>query len=201
MYHSYKTSLITSDFPSAQKQLPLEQHLTVQLVNCDRTRVRPGDRVQKALFLQCLLKDMCHRASKQLFVNPAPTSATGFIIINSRASDPALHPVAPSVHLHTCCLCCYAVVQAIVSKDIFKSYALWETEPSKNKWMACFWDLRTLKSPPFALLLTLKWLMMSKLCLAFGCHPSSCLALSLPGLFFIYYSRLFLLSQIYRGFI
>lgn len=82
--------------------------------------VSPGDRVHKALFLQCLLKDMCYRTLSLTLPPRRHPSTTGHIIINNQVSDPVFHPIIISVHLCTCCLCCDIVVQGIVGKYILQ---------------------------------------------------------------------------------
>lgn len=78
---------------------------TVQDVCSDGS---PGDRVHKALFNQCLLKEEGHTASKQ---HPHPPSSSHYVPSlnnrpgnNSHTSDPASWPfvfpcLSPSVHL------------------------------------------------------------------------------------------------------
>lgn len=99
-----------------------------------------GPESTKLCVSQCLLKDVLRG-----FALPRHRHASTTGLITSQASDPVFQATTFSVRLHTCCLCCDIVVQRIVGKDILQ--VTWSLR--KNKWMACFSDLRTMESSPF----------------------------------------------------
>lgn len=114
------------------------------------------------------------------FLTPLPPRhpcTTGFTI-NNKASDPVFQPVTFScLSVHLLFVLWHCCAGELWEKIFYKSYALQGMEPSKNKWLACFCDLRTMKSPLLHFCLHKSESRLSKLCLVICCHSSSCLLL------------------------
>lgn len=77
------------------------------------------------------------------------------LIINSRVSECLSLSLFFFLSVCAPAVCALTLLRRELWENIFfKSRALRGMEPSKNKWTACFCDLRAMKSPPFVLSLT-----------------------------------------------
>lgn len=146
-------------FSATQALLPLEQYLTVllQKVHCASIHVIPGEST-KLCFYNVYLRTCAMELQNSSFSNPTSTLPP----LHNRPhyyQQPSIWPCvsAPHFFVSVCApaVCAVTLLCRELWEKIFnKSHALRGMEPSKNKWMACFSDLRTMKSPSFALSLT-----------------------------------------------
>lgn len=144
---------------ATQTPLPLQQCPTVLLQPVHRAsiHVNPGGRSPHSfVFTVFSLGRVIPGFKTDLSLQPPPpqqaslSSTAKHLTLCLRSS--LLLSVCLSVHLLFLLWHCCA--GSLRENIFYKSCALQGMGPSKNKWMACFSDLRTMKSPPFALSLT-----------------------------------------------
>lgn len=144
---------------ATQTPLPLQQCPTVLLQPVHRAsiHVNPGGRSPHSFVFTVFFFGTCDTELQNRSLPPTPppqqaslSSTVKHLTLCLRSS--LLLSVCLSVHLlFVLWHCCAGSLRENI---FYKSCALQGMGPSKNKWMACFSDLRTMKSPPFALSLT-----------------------------------------------
>ncbi len=146
-------------FSATRALLPLEQHLTVLKHTVPVFMSFQGTESTKLCSSSVYLRTCATELQNSSFSNPASTSPPPLRSGPHYHQQPSIWPCVSVPHfLVSVCapaVCAVTFLCRELWENIFyELHALRGMEPSKNKWMACFSDLRTMKSPPFALSLT-----------------------------------------------